>query len=137
MKENLGKKKYILLPSLYEVGAKKKKKIVGRGPGSGYGKTCGKGMKGQKAQSGGSKNMGGSLTRWRFLKAPVIKRNKRKVKELVFSISVKSLLQKLKEKVILNKEFIFKTFNVPHFYKKIKILGDKSLLKGYYGKNII
>ena len=35
-------------------GARKKKKRVGRGPGSGWGKTAGKGMNGQKARSGGS-----------------------------------------------------------------------------------
>ena len=34
-------------------GATKKRKIVGRGPGSGLGKTCGKGHKGQNARSGG------------------------------------------------------------------------------------
>ena len=35
------------------VGAKTTKKIVGRGEGSGLGKTAGKGHKGQKARSGG------------------------------------------------------------------------------------
>lgn len=34
-------------------GAKRKKKRVGRGPGSGLGATSGKGTKGQKARSGG------------------------------------------------------------------------------------
>lgn len=34
-------------------GAKKREKRVGRGPGSGHGKTCGRGHKGQKARSGG------------------------------------------------------------------------------------
>jgi large subunit ribosomal protein L15 len=34
-------------------GARKRRKIVGRGPGSGHGKTAGKGEKGQKARSGG------------------------------------------------------------------------------------
>jgi len=34
-------------------GARKKKRRVGRGPGSGSGKTCGRGTKGQKARSGG------------------------------------------------------------------------------------
>lgn len=34
-------------------GARSKPKRVGRGPGSGWGKTCGKGQKGQKARSGG------------------------------------------------------------------------------------
>ena len=34
-------------------GANKKRKILGRGSSSGYGKTAGKGHKGQKARSGG------------------------------------------------------------------------------------
>ena len=34
------------------VGARKKKKRVGRGPGSGIGKTAGRGIKGQKSRSG-------------------------------------------------------------------------------------
>jgi len=33
-------------------GAKRKRKRVGRGEGSGYGKTCGRGTKGQKSRSG-------------------------------------------------------------------------------------
>ena len=40
------------------VGATKKTKRVGRGPGSGSGKTAGKGHKGQKARSGGVKGAG-------------------------------------------------------------------------------
>ncbi len=39
-------------------GAKKAPKRVGRGPGSGHGKTSGKGHKGQKARSGGGKGAG-------------------------------------------------------------------------------
>jgi large subunit ribosomal protein L15 len=39
-------------------GATKKTKRVGRGPGSGSGKTAGKGHKGQKARSGGVKGAG-------------------------------------------------------------------------------
>jgi large subunit ribosomal protein L15 len=37
------------------VGAKKRRKRVGRGPGSGHGKTSTKGHKGHKARSGGGK----------------------------------------------------------------------------------
>ncbi|UDG80482.1 50S ribosomal protein L15 [Candidatus Annandia pinicola] len=37
----------------YNKGTKKKKKRLGRGIGSCYGKTCGKGHKGQKSRSGG------------------------------------------------------------------------------------
>ncbi len=35
-------------------GARSRRKIVGRGPGSGHGQTSGRGEKGQKARSGGS-----------------------------------------------------------------------------------
>ena len=39
-------------------GAIKKRKRVGRGPGSGYGKTAGRGMNGQKSRSGYSRKRG-------------------------------------------------------------------------------
>ena len=39
-------------------GAKQKRKRVGRGPGSGLGKTAGKGHKGQKSRSGYSQRAG-------------------------------------------------------------------------------
>ncbi len=39
-------------------GAKKKRKKIGRGPGSGHGKTATKGHKGQLARSGGGKGPG-------------------------------------------------------------------------------
>ncbi|PYM54938.1 MAG: 50S ribosomal protein L15 [Candidatus Rokuibacteriota bacterium] len=39
-------------------GARKKRKRVGRGPGSGHGKTATRGHKGQKARAGGGKGPG-------------------------------------------------------------------------------
>ena len=36
------------------VGSRRRRKVVGRGPGSGHGQTSGRGEKGQKARSGGS-----------------------------------------------------------------------------------
>lgn len=39
-------------------GAVKKRKRVGRGPGSGFGKTAGRGMNGQKSRSGYSRKRG-------------------------------------------------------------------------------
>jgi large subunit ribosomal protein L15 len=39
-------------------GAVKKRKRIGRGPGSGYGKTAGRGEKGQKSRSGYSRKRG-------------------------------------------------------------------------------
>lgn len=51
-------------------GAKHRRKIVGRGPGSTLGKTCGKGQKGQNARSGGGVSPvfeGGQLPLYRRL----------------------------------------------------------------------
>ena len=39
-------------------GSRKNAKRVGRGPGSGLGKTCGRGVKGQKSRSGGFHKVG-------------------------------------------------------------------------------
>lgn len=52
------------------IGATHKRKRVGHGPGSGLGKTSGRGQKGQKARSGGSINPvfeGGQLPLYRRL----------------------------------------------------------------------
>ena len=40
-------------------GSRPKKKVVGRGIGSGSGKTCGRGHKGQKSRSGATRNFAG------------------------------------------------------------------------------
>ena len=50
-------------------GARHSKKRVGRGPGTGIGKTCGRGMKGQKSRSGVSINgfEGGQMPLYRRL----------------------------------------------------------------------
>ncbi|KAJ2609079.1 YmL10 [Coemansia sp. RSA 1365] len=48
--------RFVALNSLRDVqGARKIKKRLGRGHGSGHGKTCGRGQKGQKSRSGNSK----------------------------------------------------------------------------------
>lgn len=57
------------------IGATHDKKRVGRGSGSGLGKTCGRGQKGQKARSGGSINPvfeGGQLPLYRRLQKEVL-----------------------------------------------------------------
>src|SRR3990172_6589571 len=68
-------------------GAVKKKKRVGRGPGSGHGKTATRGTKGQKSRSGGGKGAafeGGQTPIYRRLpKLPGFKNPFKKVFELV------------------------------------------------------
>lgn len=46
------------LHELSQTQARKSRKRVGRGPGSGLGKTAGRGQKGQKARSGGGVRLG-------------------------------------------------------------------------------
>lgn len=43
---------YGYLNSNFHLGAKTKEKRLGRGPGSGYGRTCGRGLNGAKSRSG-------------------------------------------------------------------------------------
>ena len=50
-------------------GAKKRRKIVGRGDGSGHGSYSGKGMKGQKARSGGGVRLGFQGGQLRLIKS--------------------------------------------------------------------
>ena len=45
-------------------GARHAKKRVGRGPGSGHGKTAGRGEKGQKSRCGYSRMLGGDQRRF-------------------------------------------------------------------------
>src|SRR5210317_1155842 len=54
MMENLETNNSLGLNTLASTGTTKNRKRVGRGIGSGTGKTAGKGHKGQKARSGGS-----------------------------------------------------------------------------------
>lgn len=62
---------FLHLNNLYDIpGAVHSKKRVGRGPGSGRGKTCGRGHKGQKSRSGGSihpRFEGGQTPLWKRL----------------------------------------------------------------------
>jgi large subunit ribosomal protein L15 len=54
-------------------GAKKRRKRVGRGTGSGYGKTAGRGTKGQNARSGGGVRVGfegGQTPVWKRIPSP-------------------------------------------------------------------
>ena len=54
-------------------GAKKRRKRVGRGTGSGYGKTAGRGTKGQNARSGGGVRPGfegGQNPLWKRMPSP-------------------------------------------------------------------
>jgi len=102
------------------LGARKRKKILGRGPSSGHGKTSGRGVKGQTSRAGRHFYVGfegGSVPTIR--KIP--KRGFYKTKK-EYQIVNLDLINRLKieeiDPVILEKERLIKDKN-----KKVKILG--------------
>lgn len=78
-------------------GSRKSKKRVGRGTSSGLGKTCGRGHKGQKSRSGGTKGIrfeGGQTPIYRRLPKRGFKNYPFKKKYSIFNLSQ---LSKIKE----------------------------------------
>lgn len=111
------------------VGAVKKKNIVGRGPGSGNGKTSGRGMNGQNSRTGGGVRPGfeGGQT-------PLIRRlPKRGFKNSKFqedfNIINVYLLDGLKDNTVVTKEMLIEMNLVKYPKKKIKILGNGDFSK--------
>ena len=113
-------------------GSKKKKKRVGRGIGSGKGKTCGRGVKGQKSRSGVSIKNGGEQTPL-FKKLP--KRGFSCSKSINYKLveleDISSIIEKnnIDAKDEINNKLLFKLGVI----KKETIL--VKLLKGYDGFN--
>lgn len=111
------------------IGATHARKRVGRGPGSGLGKTCGRGQKGQKARSGGSINPvfeGGQLPLYRRLPKRGFSNHKFKVVYATINVGDLNVFEDgtvvtpalLKEKGIVKKQL-----------NGIKVLGDGNLEK--------
>ena len=113
-------------------GARKVSKAVGRGIGSGKGKTCGSGHKGQRARTGVAINgfEGGQMSL--FFRLP--KRGFAPInKTLVQSISLEQINSlvangKIATDKVLNKQFLMEAGLMPNNHKiKIKVLGNGDL----------
>ena len=104
-------------------GARKKRKRVGRGPGSGHGKTSCRGHKGQNARSGGGTPVGfegGQMP----LKRRLPKRGFTNIfKKRYALIKVKDLCQFEKDSVV-DPEALIKSGLVKKVYDGIKLLGN-------------
>jgi len=109
-------------------GAVKKRKIVGRGPGSGHGKTSTRGQKGQKSRSGAHIHPefeGGQMPLIRRIpKRGFTNRFKKK-----FSILNLSDLNSFKENSIVTPEELFKVGIIKNDKDSVKILGDGEISK--------
>lgn len=105
-------------------GAKRPRKRVGRGDGSGYGTTSGRGTKGQKARSGGNippRFEGGQL--------PLVKRLPRKrgftnIFRTEYSIVNVGKLNRFEKNTEVTPERLLATGLVKSLRKPIKVLGS-------------
>jgi large subunit ribosomal protein L15 len=100
-------------------GSKKNRKRVGRGIGSGLGKTCGRGHKGQKSRSGGYSKVGfegGQMPLQRRL--PKVGFNSAK-KRLTAEVRLDELS---KVDGLVTVESLIKADLVPVFTKRVKVM---------------
>ena len=108
-------------------GSRKKRKRVGRGPGSGHGKTSCKGHKGQKSRSGGGTKAGfegGQMPLQRRLP----KRGFTNIFRKEYSVVNLSTLDRLSESTI-TPDFLLKEGIVKKIRDGIKILGNGEITR--------
>ena len=112
---------------------KRKPKRIGRGIGSGKGKTCGRGMKGQKSRSGVSINgfEGGQMPlHMRLPEAHGFKNNFKKNYFLISTDLINNLVKTKKissSKKITISDFVKMNLKISSKYKGIKILSGSNL----------
>ncbi len=110
-------------------GAVKKRKRVGRGPGSGLGKTAGRGHKGQKSRSGGAKPRyfeGGQLPLYRRLP----KRGFTNIFKVVYQVvNVGQLEEKFDADTVVDKEALRKAGLIKKLNQPVKLLGKGNITK--------
>ncbi len=111
-------------------GSKTARKRVGRGPGSGYGKTAGRGMNGQKSRSGGGKRAGfeGGQTPLarRLPKLPGFK-NINRVEYV--AVNVSRLEEKFESGDVVDATSLKEKGIIKHVDEPVKVLGSGELTK--------
>lgn len=110
-------------------GSKKSVKRIGRGHGSGWGKTSGKGHKGQKARSGGSIRPGfegGQMP----LQRRVPKRGFKNIfRKKIVALNLKQLETKFDNGAVVDVEALRNAGLVKNSFDGVKILGNGELTK--------
>lgn len=131
-------------------GSKKNPKRLGRGIGSGFGKTAGRGHKGQKSRSGGNINRGfegGQMPLYRRLPKFGFKSRKKNITTEVRLSQISALstniidLNILKKKNIVNKNIKYVkiilsgTLKVPLTLRGLRVTrGARAVIENYGGK---
>lgn len=110
------------------IGSTKNRKRIGRGPGSGTGKTAGKGHKGQKARAGGGVKAGfegGQMPMHRRLP----KRGFRSLDKKVFALVNLSDLEVFEAGSVVSVDALGKAGLLKKLNDGVKILGDGEITK--------
>ena len=110
------------------VGAKHDRKRVGRGVGSGLGKTSGKGHKGQNARSGGGVALGfegGQMPLWRRLP----KRGFKNVNHVTYATINVSELNRYENGTVVTPALLKEDGLLKKEYDGLKVLGNGKLEK--------
>ena len=115
-------------------GAKRGRKRVGRGPGSGLGKTAGKGHKGQKSRSGYSRRYG-----FEGGQMPLVRRLPKRGFTNIFRVEFQVINLRDLERVFaagdaVSPETLLEKGLVRHGKQPIKVLGDGELTKKLDGQ---
>ena len=111
------------------IGATHAKKRRGRGPGSGLGKTCGRGQKGQKARSGASINPvfeGGQLPLFRRVPKRGFSNAKFKTRYAVINLKD---LNNFEDGAVVTPALLKDTGLLKKQYDGVKVLGNGKLEK--------
>ncbi|WPM05831.1 50S ribosomal protein L15 [Borreliella sinica] len=110
-------------------GASKRRKIVGRGPGSGLGKTSGRGQKGQKARNTSPRLgfEGGQTPLYRRLPRRGFSNNNYKLEYAVVNLG--DIDKRFKDGQVVNYDTLLENKLIRKKDKKIKILSNGRLTK--------
>ena len=110
-------------------GSKKSVKRIGRGHGSGWGKTSGKGHKGQKARSGGSIRPGFECGQMQ-LQRRVPKRGFNNIfRKKIVALNLKQLETKFDNGAVVDVDALRNAGLVKNSFDGVKILGNGELTK--------
>lgn len=112
----------------YNEGARDNKKRVGRGPGSGTGKTSGRGHKGQKARSGGGVALGFEGGQTPLYKR-IPKRGFNNINRVEYAIVNLDSLNRFEDETVVTIEMLKDARIVRNELDGVKILGQGKLEK--------
>ena len=110
-------------------GSRKRKKIVGRGRGSGHGKTSGRGENGQKSRSTGRALVGSSEGGQMPLIRRLPKVGFRSHRPILNQVVPLVRLNQFENGTVINAEFLKQKGLIKSLNKPFKILGDGEITK--------